>query len=53
LVLSRHPPLEDADNDFNATPLGWARHGAEHCWAKQKGDYPAVINLLITAGAKP
>jgi Ankyrin repeat len=53
LVLSRHPPLDDAENDFKGTPLGWARHGAEHCWSKEKGDYSAVIDLLTTAGAKP
>jgi hypothetical protein len=52
MILARNPPLEDSDNDFNATPLGWARHGMENCWTK-KGDYPAVIDLLIKAGASP
>lgn len=51
-ILARHPPLEDADNDFHSTPLGWATHGSEHGWRRQTGDYPAAVELLCAAGAR-
>jgi len=44
-------PLEDADNDFRATPLHWATHGSEHGWHRKTGDYPAVVEALLEAGA--
>jgi ankyrin repeat protein len=53
LILRYAPPIEDASNDFHATPLGWAIHGSEHGWRRQSGDYPAVVQLLCDAGAKP
>ncbi len=52
-ALLRHgPPLEDTDNDFQSTPLGWAMHGSEHGWNCKTGDYPAVVQALLEAGAK-
>jgi ankyrin repeat protein len=52
LLLSAGAPLEDAENDFRATPLGWALHGSENGWHREKGNYPAVVEALIGAGAK-
>jgi ankyrin repeat protein len=52
LLLRHGPPIEDASNDFGATPLGWAIHGSEHGWRRHAGDYPAVVQLLCDAGAK-
>ena len=43
---------EDAENEFRATPLGWAIHGSEHGWHRKTGDYAATVELLCTAGAK-
>jgi ankyrin repeat protein len=51
LILLHHPPLENADNEFNGTPLGWAVHGSENGWDRQKGDYAAVVEALLEAGA--
>jgi ankyrin repeat protein len=51
-LLPFGPPLEDAENDFHATPLGWATHGSEHGWHRQTGNYPAVVEALLEAGAK-
>jgi ankyrin repeat protein len=51
-ILRYAPPLEDVDNDFHATPLGWATHGSEHGWYFRTGDYPATVELLCAAGAK-
>ena len=52
-ILRRDPPLEDADNDFKSTPLGWAIHGSENAWEHKKGEYPATVEQLLDAGAKP
>jgi ankyrin repeat protein len=51
-ILGHHPPLDDADNEFRATPLGWATHGSEHGWYCKTGDYAGVVELLCAAGAK-
>lgn len=53
LILSRNPPIENADNDFQGTPLRWAIHGSENGWDRQKGDYAATVEALLDAGAKP
>jgi ankyrin repeat protein len=52
LLLAHDPPLEARDADFNATPLGWAIHGSENGWNRQKGDYAGTVEALIAAGAK-
>ncbi len=51
-LLQHSPDLENADNDFHSTPLGWAIHGSENGWHKDKGDYPATVAALLDAGAK-
>jgi ankyrin repeat protein len=51
-LLPFGPPLEDAENDFHTTPLGWATHGSEQGWHRQTGNYPAVVESLLEAGAK-
>ena len=53
ILLRFNPPLEATDADFGATPLGWAMHGSEHGWHCETGDYGAVVDALIRAGAKP
>jgi ankyrin repeat protein len=52
LILRHDPPLEDAINDFHATPLGWAIHGSENGWHRRTGDYPATVAILLRAGAE-
>ena len=51
-ILRYHPPLEAKDHDFHATPINWAVHGSENGWHRERGDYGAVIEALIGAGAK-
>ncbi len=53
LILRKNPPLEVADTDFNATPMGWAIHGSENGWHRDTGNYAAVVEALLSAGAKP
>ncbi len=52
LIMRHQPKLEDIENDFKATPLGWATHGSENGWHKEKGDYASTVEALIKAGAK-
>jgi hypothetical protein len=52
-ILAYKPSLEDADNDFNSTPVGWATHGSEHGWYCKTGDYAGTVEALLAAGAKP
>lgn len=52
-ILRHHPPLEDKENEFGATPLGWAIHGSEHGWHRRTGDFRRAVEQLLKAGAKP
>ena len=52
-LLEKNAPLEDAQNDFNGTPMRWAVHGSEHGWFRETGDYDGTIAALRAAGAKP
>jgi hypothetical protein len=51
LILDHDPPIENADNEFKATPLNWAMHGSENGWHRQKGNYAATVEALLDAGA--
>jgi hypothetical protein len=53
LILQHDPPLEDTNNDFKSTPLGWAIHGSQNGWYRDKGDYAATVEALLEAGARP
>ncbi len=52
LLLEHHPDLEDTDNEFNSSPLGWAIHGSENGWHRATGNYPATVELLLRAGVR-
>lgn len=52
LLLPHHPDLNNTDNDFKSTPLGWAKYGTEHGWHRDAGDYPGAIAALVEAGGK-
>jgi ankyrin repeat protein len=51
VILAHHPPLEVRDKDFGGTPLGWAIHGSINGWHAERGDYAAVVEVLLDAGA--
>lgn len=53
LMLTYHPPIENADNDYKVTPLHWAMHGSQNGWYRETGDYPATVETLLAAGARP
>lgn len=52
LILAHHHDLEDADNDFKSTPLGWALHGSRNGWHRDRGNYPETVTALLEAGAR-
>jgi len=50
--LLRHgAPVNVKGEEYNATPLGWARHGSVHGWYSKTGDYDGTIKALLEAGA--
>jgi hypothetical protein len=52
LILAHGGSIENSDNDYRVTPLNWAIHGSQNGWYKEKGDYPATVEVLIDAGAR-
>jgi hypothetical protein len=50
-ILRRRPPLEVRDQDFDGTPLFWGIYGSVHGWRCHTGNYPAVVETLLGAGA--
>ena len=52
-ILRHRPPLDLRDQDFDATPIGWAAHASVHGWHPGRGDYAGVVEDLLKAGAAP
>jgi ankyrin repeat protein len=54
LLLNNHRDRIDMnvrDTTHGSSPLGWACHGSVHSPSKQSGDYPAIVRMLVAAGA--
>jgi ankyrin repeat protein len=51
-LLQHGAPVEIRGDTYDMTPMGWALHGAENSWRKDIGDYDAVVQLLLDAGAR-
>jgi ankyrin repeat protein len=49
-LLERGADVAARENEFGATPLGWAVHGCDN-YPNPEGDYPGVVRLLLAAGA--
>ena len=50
VLLKRGADVAAVENQFGATPLGWAVHGCDN-YSNPEGDYPGVVRLLLAAGA--
>lgn len=50
-LLRHDAPLEAQEDEYKATPLGWAIHGSEHGWHRDKGEYGQTVEALLAAGA--
>jgi ankyrin repeat protein len=52
-ILEFAPSLDVEDGEYRSRPLGWAFHGSENGWNREKGDYAATVDALLSAGARP
>ena len=53
MFLDHRADLENADNEFEGTPLNWAIYGSQNAWHPEKGDHAATVKVLLAAGARP
>jgi ankyrin repeat protein len=51
-LIAHQAPLEAEEQKFKGTPMSWALHGSRHGWNRDKGDYRATVDALLSAGAK-
>jgi hypothetical protein len=53
LLIARGAPADMRDDDYHATPLGWALHGAGHRGVRTPAErYYDVVRQLVAAGAR-
>jgi Ankyrin repeats (3 copies)/Ankyrin repeat len=52
LLLPHSKAINNIENDYQGTPLGWAQHGLAHGWSNNKEGYPETMRLLVEAGGK-
>jgi len=52
LFINHLAALENADNEFEGTPLNWAMYGSRNGWHPELGNYPATVEVLLAAGAR-
>src|SRR5262249_13406089 len=51
--LLRHRATVDLKSlEYDGTALQWSQHGSAHGWHRDSGDYRAVAELLVNAGAR-
>jgi hypothetical protein len=51
LLLTAGAPVNARDSRYGSSPLAWAAHGSLHCDRANDTDYPAMVHLLLDAGA--
>ncbi len=50
-LITHGASVHAVESEHGGTPLGWALHGSQHSWHRYQGDYPAVVRVLVAAGA--
>jgi hypothetical protein len=50
-LLSHNAPINVFETEHGGSPLAWALHGSLNSWHRDKGNYPAVVQTLLAAGA--
>jgi ankyrin repeat protein len=50
-LLSRNAPVNVFETEHGGSPLSWAIHASLNHWQREKGDYGAVVEALLAAGA--
>jgi ankyrin repeat protein len=51
-LLAHHAPVDIKGDEYDGTPLDWARYGMERGPRREGSDYAATIALLLAAGAR-
>ena len=51
LLLAHGAPVNLRDTRYGSSPVGWVSHGSLHCDRGNDADYPAIVHLLLDAGA--
>lgn len=49
-LLSHGADFRATDRKFGGTAFGWAQHGEQNSWHREKGNYPAVLAAISAAG---
>ena len=52
-LIERGAPLDPIDRDYGGTPAAWAIYSSVHGWHPLTGNYAAVLEALLQAGATP
>ncbi len=50
-LLAHGAPVDIKGDEYDGTPLHWTIYGSEHGWQRDKGDYPATVDVLLAGGA--
>lgn len=50
-LIAHNAPINVFETEHGGSPLAWALHGSLNSWERHKGDYPAVTQALLAAGA--
>jgi ankyrin repeat protein len=51
LLLDAGAPVNVRDSRYGSSPIAWCAHGSRYCDHANDEDYPAIVHLLIDAGA--
>ncbi len=51
-LLAHHAPVNVFEAEHGGSPLAWALHGSLNSWLRDQGDYPGVVQALLSAGAE-
>ena len=51
-LLAHGAPVQVFETEHGGSPLGWALHGSLQSWLRHKGEYAAVTQALLDAGAE-
>jgi ankyrin repeat protein len=51
LLLAAGAPVNQRDSRYGSSPIAWCAHGSRFCGRANDEDYPAIVHLLLDAGA--